>query len=90
MPDSYCDDNEGIAGLVCTWILLFIAILTVSLRIYVRSGVNRKIGWDDYTAVAGLVSTPSCLRSAQACVIATSDSRNITGLYQLSSRSSAS
>lgn len=55
MPDSFCDQNEGIAGLVCTWILLSIGILTVSLRIYVRSGVNRKIGWDDYTAVAGLI-----------------------------------
>ena len=59
MPNSFCDENEGTVDLAFTWILLSIGILTVSLRIYVRSGANRKIGWDDYAAVASLVSLPS-------------------------------
>ena len=64
MARSFCDENQGIAGLAITWILLSIGVLTVSLRIYVRSGVSRKIGWDDYTAVASLVSILSSLRFA--------------------------
>ena len=63
MPGPFCDENQGTIGLAFTWILLSIGILVVSLRIYIRSGVNRKIGWDDYTAVASLVSTLSCLHS---------------------------
>lgn len=59
MPNAFCDENEGTVGLAFTWILLSIGILTVSLRIYVRLGPNRKIGWDDYAAVASLVSLPS-------------------------------
>ena len=59
MPDSFCDENQGLIDLALTWVLLSIGILVVSLRIYVRSGANRRIGWDDYTAVASLVSTPS-------------------------------
>ena len=62
MPHSFCDKNQGTIGLVLTWIILSIATLTVSLRVYVRSDVNRKIEWDDYTAMASLVSTPSYLR----------------------------
>ena len=59
MPNSFCDQNEGTVGLAFAWILLSIGVLTVSSRIYVRSGANRKIGWDDYAAVASLVSLPS-------------------------------
>lgn len=70
MPSSFCDENDGTVGLAFTWILLSIGILTVSLRIYVRSGANRKIGWDDYTAVASLVSLPSFLRFAFTFIIA--------------------
>ena len=66
MARSFCDENQGIAGLAITWILLSVGVLTVSLRIYVRSGVSRKIGWDDYTAVASLVSVPSSLRFASS------------------------
>lgn len=61
MARSFCDENQGIAGLAVTWILLSLGILTVSLRIHIRSGVSRKIGWDEYTAVASLVSIPSSL-----------------------------
>lgn len=64
MARSFCDENQGIAGLAITWILLSVGVITVGLRIYVRSGVSRKIGWDDYTAVASLVSVPSSLRLA--------------------------
>lgn len=70
MSHSFCDENQGTIGLAFTWILLSFGILTVSLRIYVRSGVNGKIGWDDYTAVASLVSTPSYLRFAFTSVVA--------------------
>lgn len=69
MPSSFCDENQGTVGLAFAWVLLSIGILTVSLRIYVRSGVNRKIGWDDYTAVASLVSISCCLRSAFTFVL---------------------
>ena len=69
MPSSFCDENQGTIGLTFAWVLLSIGILIVSLRIYVRSVVNRKIGWDDYTAVASLVSISSCLRSAFTFVV---------------------
>lgn len=62
MPNSFCDQSQGTIGLALTWILLSIGTLTVSLRIYVRSDVSRKIGWDDYTAIASLVSTTYALR----------------------------
>ena len=54
---TYCDENQGITGLVFTWLLLAIGIIVVSLRLHVRLGLRHNIGWDDYTAVASLVST---------------------------------
>lgn len=54
---AYCDANQGITGLVFTWLLLAIGIVVVGLRLYVRLGLRHSIGWDDYTAVASLVST---------------------------------
>lgn len=54
---AYCDANQGITGLVFTWLLLAIGIIVVSLRLRIRLGLRHNIGWDDYTAVASLVST---------------------------------
>ena len=54
---AYCDANQGITGLVFTWLLLAIGIIVVSLRLRIRMGLRHKIGWDDYTAVASLVSS---------------------------------
>lgn len=54
---AYCDANQAITGLVFTWFLLAIGIIVVSLRLHVRLGPRHNIGWDDYTAVASLVST---------------------------------
>lgn len=54
---AYCDANQGLTGLVFTWLLLAIGIIVVSLRLRVRLGLRHNIGWDNYTAVASLVST---------------------------------
>ena len=54
---AYCDANQGLTGLVFTWLLLAIGIIVVSLRLRVRLGLRHNVGWDDYTAVASLVST---------------------------------
>ena len=54
---AYCDANQGVTGLVFTWLLLAIGIIVVSLRLRVRLGLRHNIGWDDYTAVTSLVST---------------------------------
>ena len=54
---AYCDANQGITGLVFTWLLLAIGIIVVSLRLRIRLGLRHNVGWDDYMAVASLVST---------------------------------
>ncbi len=54
---AYCDANQGTIGLVFTWLLLAIGIIVVSLRLRIRLGLRHNTGWDDYTAVASLVST---------------------------------
>ena len=56
MMSSRCSTHQGTVPLIVTWMLLSIAIITVCIRIYVRLHVRRNIGWDDYTAVASLVS----------------------------------
>lgn len=41
MPDSFeRNKNQGTISLALTWMLLSITVLTVALRIYVRSGPN--------------------------------------------------
>ena len=57
----YCRANQGTINLAIIWALLSIGILVMSLRLYVRFGPRYKIGWDDYTAVASLVSSPIML-----------------------------
>ena len=59
---AYCDANQGITGLVFAWLLLAIGIIVVSLRLRVRLVLRHNIGWDDYTAVASLVSTSALHR----------------------------
>ncbi|KAK0508251.1 hypothetical protein JMJ35_009335 [Cladonia borealis] len=52
---TYCDENQGITGLVFSWLLLAIGIIVVSLRLHVRLGLRHNIGWDDCTAVVSLM-----------------------------------
>ena len=55
---DYCKANQGTITITLTWGLLCIGILVVGLRLYLRLGPHYKIGRDDYTAVASLVSSP--------------------------------
>lgn len=48
--------------LTSAWTLLRIGANDVNLQLYVRLGVRHNIGWDDYTAVASLVSISSQCR----------------------------
>ena len=52
-----CEDNRGPSLLALAWTLQAIAIITVSLRIWLRSGLRNGISWDDYFIVASLVNT---------------------------------
>ena len=54
--DPICLQNRGNTGLAIAWILLTIGIIVVGLRVYVKLWVRRSHWWDDYTAVAALVS----------------------------------
>lgn len=54
---DYCRANRGTITLAITWVLSSIGILVVSLRLYLRFGPRYKIEWDDYTAMASLVSS---------------------------------
>ena len=58
---DYCRANRGTITLAITWVLSSIGILVVGLRLYLRFGPRYKIGWDDYTAMASLVSSPILL-----------------------------
>ena len=64
---DYCRANQGTITLAITWALLSIGILVVSLRLYVRFGPRYRIGWDDYTAMASLVSSPILLYRITNC-----------------------
>jgi len=54
----YCEENQGIVGLVFTWILLAVGMIVISLRFYVRLSLRKSVGWDDYTAIISLVRIP--------------------------------
>lgn len=55
-----CQQNKAVGSMIITSILLFIAIITVSLRLYVCIAIRRTTGWDDYFIVASLVSVDTC------------------------------
>ncbi len=45
--------------LVLTWVLLSVAIIAVSVRLYFRLGLRNGIRADDYTIIASLVFDPA-------------------------------
>lgn len=55
--DEFCRESQQTAPLVVTWVLLSIAIAVTVTRIFLRFHVFKTAGWDDYTAIAGLVRT---------------------------------
>ena len=54
-PPGDCSANQDTPGLLLTWILLAIATLVVSLRLYIRAGLRKNAGEDDYVALVSLV-----------------------------------
>lgn len=51
-----CDDYQRINLQALIWTLISIAVVVVGLRLLVRIRYDHGLGWDDYTAVAALVS----------------------------------
>ena len=54
---ALCEQNRGVTAIGIASVLVGIAIVTVSLRLYIRKYVLNSMGWDDYTIAASLVST---------------------------------
>jgi len=57
LPTYNCSQDQGTKALVVASVLLGIAIVTVTARLYVRISLRRSLGWDDYTIIASSVST---------------------------------
>lgn len=51
-----CNENQGPMLLALGYALLFTAITSVALRLYVKLGLDNGVRSDDYTIVASLVS----------------------------------
>ena len=50
------DISRGPDILIVKWLTVFVALLLVSLRFYVRGVLRKKLGWDDYTIMLAVVS----------------------------------
>ena len=61
-----CNENQGPMLLALGYVLLFTAISSVVLRLYVKLGLNNGVRSDDYTIVASLVSQNSTKPSSGA------------------------
>jgi hypothetical protein len=63
---SSLDGSRSKAILIVTSIFLAISLISVALRIFVRTRVVRAFGWDDSIMVLAMVSpsTVPCLRRA--------------------------
>ena len=48
--------NKGTGLLVVAFLLTFIASIVLTLRLYIRTWVNRTLGWDDGLITVSLVS----------------------------------
>lgn len=55
-PPRGGDQNRGADIIVTQFVFIGIATILVCLRLWVRSKVTRKIGWDDILAALALVS----------------------------------
>ena len=53
-----CKESQQTMLLALSWVLLSIAIIAVSLRLYFRLGLRNGIRGDDYTIIASLVCDP--------------------------------
>jgi hypothetical protein len=53
------DDSRSNAILIVTSVFFAISLVSVCLRIFVRTRVVRAFGWDDITMVIAMVSLPS-------------------------------
>ncbi|KAL8738231.1 MAG: hypothetical protein Q9181_000957 [Wetmoreana brouardii] len=53
--DALCNEHRGSSLLAIGWTLLGLAALTVTMRLYFRSGLRNGINWDDYFIMAALV-----------------------------------
>ena len=54
-------NHRGIAYLVLTWGLTFIATIVCTIRLYSRTILTRSVGSDDFTILVALVCTKSTL-----------------------------
>lgn len=55
------DINNGASGLICDWVLASIATIIVLLRLYTKSAVVKRLGWDDLLMSFSLVCGSSPL-----------------------------
>ena len=49
------DMNRGPELLLVSWLTVSVALLLVSLRVYIRAVSGKKVGWDDYTILLASV-----------------------------------
>ena len=61
MDDPTLNASRSKAILIVTSIFLAISLISVALRIFVRTRIVRAFGWDDSIMVLAMVSTPSPL-----------------------------
>ena len=54
-----CKESQQTMLLTLSWVLLSLAIIAVSLRLYFRLGLRNGIRGDDYTIIASLVCIPT-------------------------------
>ncbi|KAL8695242.1 MAG: hypothetical protein Q9218_000280 [Villophora microphyllina] len=52
---AFCHEERGSLMLAIGWTLLSLAIVTVAMRLYFRSGLRKGITWDDYFILLALV-----------------------------------
>lgn len=57
-PPSRGDMNVGPEQTAIYGLFLSIAVVLVSLRIYVRARMVKKLGWDDFFLLLGIVRSP--------------------------------
>lgn len=56
-PESQGGPNIALITIVCSWIFLAIALLGVSLLLWVRLRIQRSIGLDEYLTMFALAAT---------------------------------
>lgn len=49
------DENRGSGFLACSTVITVAALITVTLRFYVRAGIVHAVGWDDWMILLAMV-----------------------------------